>query len=607
MEEGAMTDPIPPRRNLESLKKEAKRWLGALQAGDADARARLARAVDTAPASPTLRDVQHALAREHGFDGWPALKDAIERKEAADSTTAATMRRYEEMAAALLDAYRTGTPEAMERHYRLTWHRRVWQTMRTYVQLDLGKRPAHPGADVEITLDDARYLIAREHGHESWEALASFTRRYPDTRAFPDAKMSDARMRELSRLEHVTVLAIGGCGEVTDEGARYLARLPKLTHLDLSGTAITDRSLDVLRHLPRLERLSLAGTHVTDEGMAHLAHCHELRDVNLAWTRTGDGALRALAGKTRLRHLATGHAVTDEGLRLLHDLPIFKTWRDDAEHTAEAGTDTKPNQLSLRGVFSDRGMRHLRGLDGLFALDVDDSKLSLTAAAMEPLVSLPHLEALSADAKDDWMPHIAAMPRLRLLGIQDTSAGDEGFVALSRSRSIERIWGRRCHNLRRRGFVALANIPTLRSLSVSCLNVDDEGVSALPSFPALRELMPMDVPDAGYRHVGKCAQLESLVLMYCRETTDAASEHITGLRISSYFNSYTTITDRTPALLATMPSLRGITFDTCHGLTNAGVAQLARLPGLRELHVSGRGVSPALRSAFGPGVRVSVG
>lgn len=45
----------------------------------------------------------------------------------------------------------------------------------------------------------------------------------------------------------------------------------------------------------------------------------------------------------------------------------------------------------------------------------------------------------------------------------------------------------------------------------------------------------MDVPDAGYRHVGKCEQLESLILMYCRNTTDVATEHITGLRKLSYY------------------------------------------------------------------------
>lgn len=115
----------------------------------------------------------------------------------------------------------------------------------------------------------------------------------------------------------------------------------------------------------------------------------------------------------------------------------------------------------------------------------------------------------------------------------------------------------------------------------------------------------MDIPDAGYRHIGKCERLESLVLMYCRDTTDAATEHITGLsELSYYFNSYTTITDRTPELLSSMDSLERITFDTCHGLTNAGVARLARLPRLRELRVSGRGVTADVVAAFPGGVSV---
>jgi hypothetical protein len=73
------------------------------------------------------------------------------------------------------------------------------------------------------------------------------------------------------------------------------------------------------------------------------------------------------------------------------------------------------------------------------------------------------------------------------------------------------------------------------------------------------------------------------------------------------FNSYTTITDRTPELLSTMDSLERVTFDTCHGLTNAGIARLARLPKLRELRVSGRAVTVDVRRAFGPGVEVFCG
>ena len=128
-----MNDTLPPRRrSLDSLKKEAKRWLDALRANDADARARLERALPELHATPTLRDVQHALAREHGFPGWAALKEAVVSNAA---TGVRTLALYETKADALLEAYRTGTPEAMERHYRLTWHRRTWPAMRTYVRV----------------------------------------------------------------------------------------------------------------------------------------------------------------------------------------------------------------------------------------------------------------------------------------------------------------------------------------------------------------------------------------------------------------------------------------------------------------------------------------
>jgi hypothetical protein len=553
------------------------------------------------------------------------------------------------MAEALLDAYRTGTPEAMERHYRYTWHRRGWQAMRTYVQLDLGKTGRSPGEDVEITLDEAKHLVAIEHGFASWDALKSFTAspaagarvaakpvrlvhrdgpdewrpiasarewdaiirlvaQHPSAVLSAEGQMTDAVLADLSTVDAITGLNLGGSKALTDEGVRHLARLSALKFLDLSGTAITNRGLAVLRELPMLENLSLAGTRITDEAVAHLANCHELRQLDLSGTRTGDGALEALAGKQKLAVLASGNDVTDEGIPSLHELPVFKTWHGGEIKLALLGYRSAPNHLSLRGRFTDRGMQQMRGLDGLFGLDVDDARLSITKAALEPLVSLANLGWLAVDAKDDWMPIIAKMPRLRFLGAQDTVAGDDGFMALSKSRSIEYIWGRRCHNLQRRGFTALADMPALRGLSVSCLNVDDVGVSALPAFPSLKELMPMDVPDAGYRHIGRCEQLESLILMYCRNTTDTATEQITGLRkLSYYFNSYTGITDRTPELLSEMDSLERITFDTCHRLTNAGVARLARLPRLRELRVSGKGITPEVASAFSSQVTVSVG
>src|SRR5438046_8387770 len=69
-------------------------------------------------------------------------------------------------------------------------------------------------------------------------------------------------------------------------------------------------------------------------------------------------------------------------------------------------------------------------------------------------------------------------------------------------------------------------------------------------------------------------------------------------RLMYYFNSYTMITDRTPELLSAMESIERITFDACHGLANAGVARLVRLPRLRELRVSGRAITSEVVDGF---------
>lgn len=578
-----MSDELTPRRTLESLRKEAKRWLAAIRNGDADAIARFRRSLPDAPVPPTLRGVQLALARESGFQGWAGLKT---RLESAESCTRMTLERIEREVDALLEAYRTGTPEAMERHWGHTWHRRSWPAMRTYVQLDLGRQSGTPGIDDDITVDDARYLVARSRGFTDWTELV----RTAMTSA--RAATTDARIEPSP-------------GPLTDE---RLAAMPleEVTQLELAGTAITDRGLQALSRAVCLEELNLSHTAVTDEGIAVLRHCPMLRKLDLRWTTTGDGAIRALGGHERLRFFYSGQRVTDAGLQLFHAWPALVRWEGAGGGQQLTSDEPSANNLFLRGRFTDDGLRHLNGLDGLAGLDVEAAELGLTSRGIGALASLPHLERLAVYALDEMMPSIAALPGLRFFSCQDTIAGDVGFEALARSRTIQFLWGRRCHNLRDRGFVALSRMPALRRLAVSCLNVSDDALASLPEFPALAELMPMDIPDEGYRHIGRCTRLEALTLMYCRETGDRATEHLAGLpRLRKYFASYNRITDRTPRLLSTMDTLEEVTFSACAGITDEGVVALARLPRLRELQVSGRQVTPAIVNRFGPGVRVS--
>ena len=114
-------------------------------------------------------------------------------------------------------------------------------------------------------------------------------------------------------------------------------------------------------------------------------------------------------------------------------------WQGGKEHLALLDETPSPNLLWLRGPFTDRGLENLRGLDGLFALDLDDARLALTAACLDPLRTLPRLASLAVDAKDDWMPGLAQLPALRFLIAQDTTASDDAWVALAHSRTIEQI------------------------------------------------------------------------------------------------------------------------------------------------------------------------
>jgi hypothetical protein len=207
--------------------------------------------------------------------------------------------------------------------------------------------------------------------------------------------------------------------------------------------------------------------------------------------------------------------------------------------------------------------------------------------------------------QDEAMRRFGAHPRLRMLQAQGTVATDAGFAALSRSATLEYLWGRDCPNLTGGGLAALASMPSLRGLGVSCRNVDEEALAMLPKAQALRELMPMDVTDAGFRHVGRCERLEALWCMYCRDTTDAATEHIAPLaNLRAYYAGQTKITDRSLTTLSAMASLETLTFWNCAGITNRGAALLARLPRLREVSFDGcRQLTAEATALFPPHVR----
>lgn len=629
---------LPDHPSLEHLRKQAKELLREFHGGDAKAVERF-RAISSHFADSgqlddaTLADAQFVLAREYGFESWARLKQHIE------VLPDPRLEPYARVAADIVLVCGSDDPDALQRINELIGRTYPYPDRPAQIQRYLTVVRGRESRVEDITLADARLIVARRFGFESWAELAEHLTQPPsDPRTSPlgmsssppfykidwkenrieirppvsgkdwdtmfgvmkehhitglnaGGQMTDQAMARLPQLDQLIHLNLGGSKKITDDGLRHLARMPQLQDLEVDGK-ITDRGLEVLRHLPELRRFQMywhGG--ISDVGIGNLAFCDELESVDLLGTTTGDGAIKALAGKRKLKRFKTGRLVTDAGLPILHEFPVFKTWRGGEMKYSLMSPDAEPNHLLLDGPFTNNGFSKIAGLDGLFGLTFFWHITALTPDGLESLAALPNLGFLGCQdnlCNDEAMRHIAAIPGLRMLMGQGTVASDDGFVALSRSQTIEYIWGRECPNLRGRGFAALASMPALKGLAVSCKYVDDASLSALPRFPALRGLMPMDVSDDGFRHVGRCEQLENLWCMYCRDTGDIATQHIAGLaRLKTYYAGATKITDRGLAILGSMSSLENIEFYECSGISNAGVAFLAGLPRLREITIGG--------------------
>lgn len=69
--------------------------------------------------------------------------------------------------------------------------------------------------------------------------------------------------------------------DVTDERLERLAVFSRLTHLDLSGTAVTDAGLSRLPRFEHLTHLYLNETAVTAAGLESLSDCRNLAELGL--------------------------------------------------------------------------------------------------------------------------------------------------------------------------------------------------------------------------------------------------------------------------------------------------------------------------------------
>jgi len=233
---------LPARPNLDNLKKQAKSLLDAAQAHDHDALGRFAilpalagKSIDAIAGSGlALHDAQSAIAREHGFPSWNALREEVESRTLSFD-------------AAVEEFIRSATGGGSGRAHRLLALHPAIAAASLQTALVLGDDAA-----VERRLADQPALATEAGGPMNWEPLlyACHTCMHADAPA---------------RVEGLVAIARRLCALGANPNAEYHWNW----HPELPRTALW-ASVCVIRHLPLAEVLLQAGANPTDGVTSHI-------------------------------------------------------------------------------------------------------------------------------------------------------------------------------------------------------------------------------------------------------------------------------------------------------------------------------------------------
>jgi len=234
---------LPPRPNLEQLKKQAKSLLDAAKDHDPDALGRFAilpalsgKTIEQIVATElALHDAQSVIAREHGFPSWNALREEVESRTMSFET-------------AVDEFIRCATGGAAGRAERLlVTHPRI-AAATLHTALVLGDAEA-----VEGRLRSRPESATQSGGPQDWEPLLYVCHTSMAKNVAP-------------RLDGLVAIARRLCSLGANPNAEYHWNWhPELPRTALWGTVC------VIRHLPLAEVLLEAGANPTDGVTSHIA------------------------------------------------------------------------------------------------------------------------------------------------------------------------------------------------------------------------------------------------------------------------------------------------------------------------------------------------
>lgn len=215
-------------------------------------------------------------------------------------------------------------------------------------------------------------------------------------------------------------------GKLPDSGVRAMANLTNLTSLSAFDSALTDQQLAEWKTLTKLRDLSIHNCRITDDGLEYLK------------------------GHFALRSLVLG-----------------------------------------RSLITGSGLKHLNSLVELSLLSLDSSPVSNDGLeAIVPLQSLNHVRLNQCiGVGDEGLRHLAKLPKLTELHLNETSISDAGLEQLKELKKLKTL-GLSATKITDAGLKHLYELPELTTLDLSRVNVSEAAVQELrKQLPKLGRVM----------------------------------------------------------------------------------------------------------------------
>lgn len=368
--------------------------------------------------------------------------------------------------------------------------------------------------------------------------------------------ITDADLERLGTLTGLRWLSLAHCEQIRGPGLARLANLPRLEHLDLTGTQVDSAALARLPNLPTLRelglsyctkfhgraladvakipglrRLELQGcTTVRAEDLLHLATLHELSYLDV----------RDCQGRFRGQTMSFGAPVpddapkeddigiTDQSLAALVGLPLHTLLLGGCETLTDALGDTlvqlpRLRVLDLSNLPKITGTLLRRLPRDLTMLRLDDS-VGVDGAALQQLPALPTLVSLGLSGLALRDEEVAAV-----IGSHPVLVLQLGGEAPSLANAMR---DRRQPELGPRTAAALATHTRLQRLDLSHhTGIAAPQLASIAALPALQhlQLTLANVTPELLRPLANCRSLTALMLRFSKPFDAAALQELASI------------------------------------------------------------------------------